>query len=99
MSKYRVISGPYFPVFSPNTGKYEQEIPPCLDTFHTVKTIREERQGKRLINPIPRYPTLHFLLYLLKYWLCDAEIFSIIIKFNVNKSLEFLRTFLLKTVI
>ena len=26
MPKYGVISGPYFPVFSPNTG----------DTFHTV---------------------------------------------------------------
>ena len=23
-----VISGPYFPVFSPNTGKYEPEITP-----------------------------------------------------------------------
>ena len=26
MSKYVVISGPYFPVFSPNTGKYGPEI-------------------------------------------------------------------------
>ena len=25
MSKYGVFSGPYFPVFSPNTGKYEPE--------------------------------------------------------------------------
>ena len=36
MSKYRVISGPYFPVFSPNTGKYGPEITPYLDTFHVV---------------------------------------------------------------
>ena len=35
-SKYGVISGPYFPVFSPNTGKYEPEITPYLDTFHAV---------------------------------------------------------------
>ena len=30
MSKYEVISGPYFPVFGP-------EITPYLDTFHAVK--------------------------------------------------------------
>ena len=39
VSKYRVISGPYFPVFSPNTGKYEPEITPYLDTFHDVLFI------------------------------------------------------------
>ena len=36
MSKYGVISGPYFPVFALNTGKYGPEITPYLDTFHTV---------------------------------------------------------------
>ena len=36
VSKYRVISGPYFPVFSPNTGQYGPEITPYLDTFHAV---------------------------------------------------------------
>ena len=36
MSKYGVISDPYFPVFGLNTGKYEPEITPYLDTFHTV---------------------------------------------------------------
>ena len=44
MSKYGVISGPYFPVFGLNTGKYGPEITPYLDTFrsvnqsHTLKT-------------------------------------------------------------
>ena len=39
MSKYGVISGPYFPVFglnteiSPNTGKYGPKITPYLDAF------------------------------------------------------------------
>ena len=33
VSKYGVISGPYFPVFSPNTGKYGPEITLYLDTF------------------------------------------------------------------
>ena len=45
MSKYGLISGPYFPVFglnteiyevNPNTGKYGPEITPYLDTFHAV---------------------------------------------------------------
>ena len=34
--KYGVITGPYFPVFSPNTGKYRPEITPYMDTFHAV---------------------------------------------------------------
>ena len=32
MSKYGVISGPYFPVFGP-------EITPYLDTFHTAMSF------------------------------------------------------------
>ena len=36
MSKYGVISGPYFPVFGPITGIYGPEITPYLDTFDTV---------------------------------------------------------------
>ena len=39
MSKYGVISGSYFPVFSPNTGKYGPEITPYLYTFHAVLEI------------------------------------------------------------
>ena len=36
MSKYGVFSGPCFPVFSPNTGKYRPEETPYLDTFHAM---------------------------------------------------------------
>ena len=36
MSKYGIISGSYFPVFSPNTGKHGTEITPYLDTFHAA---------------------------------------------------------------
>ena len=36
MSKYGVFSGPYFPVFSPNTGEYGPEKTPYLDTFNAV---------------------------------------------------------------
>ena len=33
VSKYGVISSPYFPVFKLNTGKYGPEITPYEDTF------------------------------------------------------------------
>ena len=36
VSKYEVFSGPYFPVFSPNTEKYGPEKTPYMDTFHAV---------------------------------------------------------------
>ena len=41
MSKYGVISGPYFSVFGINTGKYGPEITPYLDTFHAVEIFFE----------------------------------------------------------
>ena len=34
MCKYGVFSGPYFPVFTPNTVKYGPEKTLYLDTFH-----------------------------------------------------------------
>ena len=56
VSKYGVISGPFFPVFglnirstpylsvfSLNTGKYGPEITPYLDTFHAVAVVRIPR--------------------------------------------------------
>ena len=43
MSKYGLISAPYFPVFNPNTGKYGPEITPHLDNFHAVISTRENR--------------------------------------------------------
>ena len=36
VSKYGVLSGPYFPVFGPNTGKYGPEKTLHFDTFHVV---------------------------------------------------------------
>ena len=36
VSKYGVISGRYFPVFSPDTVKYGPEITPYLNTFHAM---------------------------------------------------------------
>ena len=37
VSKYGVFSGPYFPVFSPNTGKCGPEKYPYLDAFHAMR--------------------------------------------------------------
>ena len=37
----RSFSGPYFPVFSPDTGKYGLEKTPYLDTFHTVQVSKK----------------------------------------------------------
>ena len=37
VSKCGVFSGPYFPVFGLNTGKYGPESPPYLDTCYAVR--------------------------------------------------------------
>ena len=36
VSQYGVFSRPYFPVFSPNAGKYGPRKTQYLDTFHAV---------------------------------------------------------------
>ena len=53
VSKYGVISGPYFPAFGLNTERYEvfnrnagkhgPEITPYLDTFHAVASKTNKR--------------------------------------------------------
>ena len=48
MSKYEVVSAPYFPAFSPNTGKYGPEISPCLDTFQAVFISEFEQEDASL---------------------------------------------------
>ena len=47
MSKYRVFSGPYFPVFGLNTGKYGPEETSYLDTFRAVKRDKRDNLLKR----------------------------------------------------
>ena len=44
MSKYVVISAPYFPVFGLNTGKYGPDITPYLDTFHAVCSVMNKTE-------------------------------------------------------
>ena len=43
MSKYEVISGPYFLVFGLNAGKYGPEITPYLGTFHAVNPTESRK--------------------------------------------------------
>ena len=57
VTKYGVISGPYFPAFglntsylsvsSPNVGRYGPEITPYLDTFQAVTTLRRKLSKKQ----------------------------------------------------
>ena len=55
VSKYGVFSGPYFLVFSQNTGKYGPEKTPYFDTFHAVYlflpvSIKYNRKSKNLLT-------------------------------------------------
>ena len=49
VSKYGVTSGPYFPVFGLNTGKYGPETPPYLDTSHSVFLLKVQSIGNDFI--------------------------------------------------
>ena len=42
VSKYGVISSPYFPVFGLNTWKYGPEINPYLDIFKQCKILQSK---------------------------------------------------------
>ena len=55
MYKYRIFSGLYFPVFSPNTGKYRPGKFPYLDTFHAVKIRDHSLTSWLLILSYPEY--------------------------------------------
>ena len=41
VSKYDAFFGPYFSVFSPNTGKSGPQKAPYLDSFYVVSKIYE----------------------------------------------------------
>ena len=66
VSRYGLISGPYFPVFGLKIGKYGPEITPYLDTFHAVYKINLALQNK-LIRRL-REILLAFPLLLQSFW-------------------------------
>ena len=71
MSKYGVSSGSYFPVFSPNTGKYRREKTLYLDTFHAVSPSESFSEKPALFKEICVY--IHFSYnFSLKSLLCGV---------------------------
>ena len=58
LSKYEVFSGPFFPVFGLNTGKYGLEKSSYLDTFHAVSFSQKPRE---ILGSIPFYYLQIFL--------------------------------------
>ena len=66
LSKYRVFSGSYFPVFGMNTGNHEPEKTPYLDTFDVVLVLLMDvhlkahkiRVIKQIIEDTLRYKRL-----------------------------------------
>ena len=78
VSKYVVISGPYFPVFSPNTGKYGPEITPYLDTFHAVNC------GPKRKNQTVKLLEMTELICYFCGWLHHRQKICIIAQFNLD---------------
>ena len=50
VSKYGIISGPYFPAFGLNTAKYGPEITPYLDTFQAVRCNTSPENKKLFVS-------------------------------------------------
>ena len=48
--KYGVFPAPYFPIFSPNTGKYGPEKNPYFGTFYTMSFVCLARSKTALIK-------------------------------------------------
>ena len=66
VSKNGVFSGPYVPVFSPNTGKYGPEKTPYLDIFRAVN--QHERPFITVQNNILMKSATALKLIKLKLW-------------------------------
>ena len=61
MSIYGVFSGPYFPVFGLNTGKYGPQKTPYLGTFHAVVVVGNKDDVHELFQELPDDLTLRKL--------------------------------------
>ena len=74
MSKYRVFSGPYLSVFSPNTGKYGPEKTPYMDTFHEKNWEAQFFVYQSLsIQVFSFFHRLHNSFTYLKIWLHEQN--------------------------
>ena len=66
VSKFEVFFGPYFAVFSPNTGKYGPEETPYLDTFHLVVRTEKVDEKNGIICLVSMFPSQFMVLKLSK---------------------------------
>ena len=71
------FSGPYFPVFGLNTGKYGPEKTPYLDTFYTVSCDIGVRVGSKCASEISWFPSCKVLFI---YFSCQIQKTSTIYK-------------------
>ena len=81
-SKYGVFSGPYFPVLSPNTGKYGPEKTLYLDIFHAVhltnrQVFSDSLKGYRNRTLAWRRLITHKIHFLCFFILTEKNTFSI----------------------
>ena len=59
------FSGPYFPLFRPNTGKYVPQKTLYLDNFHAVQLLTQY-QSKRYLNDYSFFVSLRYMIFGLK---------------------------------
>ena len=90
MPKYGVFSGPYFPAFGLNTGKYGPEKTPYLDTFHTVVYPRIQKtsnRGKQWLEIFCKDLKSYYVLRILRIKWCKFIIIIIINIYHLCKIL------------
>ena len=74
LSKHGVISGPYFTVFSSNTGKCGPKRTPYLDNFHVVgefshsSIIRKFNKRKTTVFYRLQLLTCHIIFFFVPQW-------------------------------
>ena len=68
MSESGVFSGPYFPVFSPNAGKYRSENTPYLDAFHAVLTCMVIRKEENVSSDFAIYVNSKYSSLSMNIW-------------------------------
>ena len=91
MSKYEVISGPYFPAFELNTGNGGPQITPYLDTFHAVLIDSDilETAESCPIESCSRKAEMKNNFSKKKSFPCNPE-FLCVIMFNIKKNCSLL---------
>ena len=76
VSECGVISSPYFPVFSSNTGKYRAEITSYLDTFHAASNFQNNLESAKAVIKVSR---VSYCLIINNFGLGTIMIYKIIV--------------------